>query len=151
MHRIDINLQQSTSFKILLSLITLFSVIIACSLLLSLFCKLFLSSITICYVVYIFYTVTLLQGQHIVTELSFNQEGWQIRSQKNKLRVELSGDSTVTNWISILRFKTSNKQKYVAVIFRDMLSADAYRRLIVLLRTTRAYQAERMRKHPQPS
>lgn len=147
MQRIDINLRQSFQFKLLLSLAALGSLIIVFSLPTHWLIKLFLANAVIFYYLYIFYTSCLLKGKHAIGQISFNEDGWHIFCHDEMLVVDLCGESTVTNWVSVLRFKLPHKrQKYTSVIFKDAINADDYRRLIVLLRTARAFQAERIRK-----
>ncbi len=147
MHRIDINLQPSAYFKWLLCLITLGSLFISFSLPVHILIRFFLASIVIIYAVSIFYSGYWMKSKKSIAGLLFNDGNWQIFCLNKRLDVKLCGESTVTNWVSVLRFQVLNtRQKYTSIIFKDAMNAEDYRRLIVLLRTTRAYQAERTRK-----
>ncbi len=147
MHRIDINLQVSAYFKLLISIVVFGSLVIIFTLPANILLRLFLVISVSIYAVCVFYSNCLLKSNSAVKRLLFNEDGWHISCRNKQLHVELRGESTVTSWVSILRFQELNKrQKYTSVIFRDAMNQEEYRRLIVLLRTTRAYQAERTRK-----
>jgi hypothetical protein len=109
--------------------------------------RLFLAISVSIYALFIIYSNYLLKSSTAVTQLLFNEDGWHISSKNTQQHVELDGNSTVTSWVSILRFKALNTgQTFVSLLFKDSIKTDDYRRLIVLLRTTRAYRAERLRK-----
>ncbi len=60
---------------------------------------------------------------------------WQLTMKNQRYDVVLRGDSTVTTLLSVLRFQLP--QRYFCqscLIFRDALTADDYRRLLVALR-----------------
>lgn len=64
-----------------------------------------------------------------------DQNGWYIERRAEKNYVNLAGDSTVTGFVTILRFKRQEKYfKESCLIFRDSLPADLYRQLIVRLK-----------------
>ena len=78
----------------------------------------------------------LLKSGHSIYRLILDQDGWALHTRLGVLRADLCGESTVTQWVSILRFQIrEGAYKRSCVIFRDMLTGDDYRRLLVLLRT----------------
>jgi hypothetical protein len=147
MPAIDINLRVSSLFLSLLLVVASFSLLFIFTLPLSLFLKSVLVIGVLIYSLDIFWRHGLLKSRHVITRISFNATGWQVWKQDEKLAVELCGDSTVTNLVAVLRFKSpNNKSKYSSLIFFDSLPPEGYRQLMVLLRTNRASSAERVRR-----
>lgn len=68
--------------------------------------------------------------------LQYRNNGlWQLRDHLNVYEAELSGDSTITRWVSILRFRTLPSGKIKScVVFQDSLDKQAYRRLMMMVR-----------------
>lgn len=59
---------------------------------------------------------------------------WCLQDKQGNMVVTLRGDSVVTKWISILRFKTERRFWPVScIIFYDSLSPHYYRKLLMLL------------------
>lgn len=85
---------------------------------------------------YIVWRHVLLQGRMAVNRLIYQGHGrWQISTPHQSYTAELRGDSTVTAWVSILRFNIPERRFPVSVtVFRDSFVKDEYRRLIVLLK-----------------
>lgn len=66
---------------------------------------------------------------------SIESDQWLIHTPYQNNQAILCGDSVVTAWIMILRFKIPGKFCGCScVLFRDSLSSKAYRRLLVKLR-----------------
>lgn len=64
-----------------------------------------------------------------------NDRQWLVHTNAGDYFAKVLGSSTVTNLVSVLRFKVMGKQKvYSCVIFFDSLSTEDYRRLVVQLR-----------------
>jgi hypothetical protein len=64
-----------------------------------------------------------------------NNNQWLLYTQKSVLEGTLRGDSTVTTWVSVLRFNVSGHFWPVScVIFNDALASDSYRKLLVAVR-----------------
>ncbi len=64
-----------------------------------------------------------------------DKEGWYLQRSGEKTHITLSGDSTLTGWVSVLRFtRQENHFKQSCLIFRDALPADGYRQLFVRLK-----------------
>lgn len=73
---------------------------------------------------------------HSIRGLKRDSQGkWLLYTHKHTYEAELLGDSTVTSFVSVLRFRIP--QSYwpkSCVIFRDSLPLDHYRKLLVVLR-----------------
>lgn len=111
-----------------------------------------LAIITLGYGAKIGWQYGLLRGQHAITGLMLDDSGWWLQTREGLHPANLCGDSTVTLAVCILRFKiTFLSQKQTCLVFPDSLPADAYRRLIVQVRTNTALRAEQMRRHTQQS
>jgi hypothetical protein len=90
---------------------------------------------TLGYGSFILWRDILLQGSSNIQALQFNQDGWVLRHANEKSPAKLCGDSTVTRWVCVLRFKLPEKKRKVScVIFRDALEPTEYRRLLVTAR-----------------
>lgn len=82
-----------------------------------------------------------------VKALRYTGDGWKLFLRDRVLDAALSGDSTVTRWVCILRFSIPDRRwKYACVIFRDAMTKEAYRRLVVEVRFSRLKQAETAEK-----
>jgi hypothetical protein len=61
--------------------------------------------------------------------------GWYLGKAGSLIPIVPSGDSTITSFVSILRFKQDKKWlKQSCIIFRDSLSDDNYRRFLVRMK-----------------
>ena len=91
--------------------------------------KLFL--ITTC----IFYSVYILYRQKQWQSIRFDEKGWWLQNADGVCNIEIAGDSTVTAYVTVLRFSIPGKRfKQACVIFKDAMHADAYRQMVVRLR-----------------
>lgn len=94
--------------------------------------KIFLIVATLIYSAHIF-KIYNLQSKKAITKLSRYNNQWYV----NQHPMQFLGDSTVTQYISVLRFKCLvTKQVFTGVIFRDSLQNIPYRQIVMLLRTT---------------
>lgn len=94
--------------------------------------KFILVMANIVYTLVIFYSHGLLSGKFAIKKINLAGNKWQI----NDKRMTLVGDSTVTQFISVLRFKEITSSKiYHGVVWRDSLVNFSYQRLVMLLRT----------------
>ena len=60
---------------------------------------------------------------------------WRVSFRNVVMTGELLGDSTVTSYLSVLRFKFDDRRYPVScIVFRDSLPKDQYRDLIVTIR-----------------
>ena len=90
----------------------------------------------ILYLTYIFWFDGLRHSPHSIIELQWRQPNqWFLRMRARELLYEpavLLPDSTITRWVSILRFKIPGQEKVRScIVFRDSLVPDAYRRLVM--------------------
>lgn len=95
--------------------------------------KFILAGISISYCYFILKKYILLQsGISIVSLLYQQKSGWILGSRSQHFNATLLGSSTVTRWVSIMRFKVKEKKFPVnCIIFRDSLSESDYRKLIL--------------------
>jgi hypothetical protein len=64
--------------------------------------------------------------------IGHDDNGWYLEKNSKRIPVIPAGDSTLTSFVSILRFREDNKWfTQSCLIFRDSLSADNYRRFLV--------------------
>lgn len=77
----------------------------------------------------------LLQGERAILGLHCSTDGqWTLEMPAHRLEAALCQDSTLTPYISVLRFRAKERfWPLSCVVFRDSLSADLYRRLQVTL------------------
>lgn len=67
--------------------------------------------------------------------IAHDQVGWSIQYRDQFVPIQIDGSTTITHWVTILRFMLpQQKRKRSCVIFRDAVSADLYRQLMVRLR-----------------
>lgn len=82
------------------------------------------------------YSVFIFKNYRRLIPFQYQGDGmWQLHDRLHTYNAELSGDSTITRWVSILRFRVlpSGKMKS-CVVFRDALGFELYRRLLVIVR-----------------
>lgn len=86
-----------------------------------------------CYMGYQCWRFILLRSQHSILRIQWLGEGqWQIATRDHCYRASLCGHSTVTPFLSVLRFRIAKQWRPVScVIFRDSLGAENYRRLFI--------------------
>lgn len=71
---------------------------------------------------------------------------WQLQDRLGQYSAELCPESTVTSVVCFLVFRLNGiGRKRTCLVFRDALSKDIYRQLLVYLRTVKAYPAEENR------
>lgn len=133
MQEIKVHLTPSKQF-IFLMLIMMFISIISVSFLNAMFLvKQLLIIIVLIYGSQVLWKYGLLQHKNSIIGLSFNAEGWKVHLPGKVLLAELSGDSTRTKLVSILRFSIAGERlKRSCVIWRDAITQDEYRRLGVI-------------------
>ncbi len=70
-------------------------------------------------------------------EVAWRQDdGWRLRyGARDAVPVRLLGTSVATTMVTILHFKTEQGKRHEVVVFRDVLDAERYRLLRVILRT----------------
>lgn len=86
------------------------------------------------YMGYLIWRYGLLQSEYSIVQLT-NQTGknWQILLPSASYQAELCGSSTVTRWISVLRFKIGSKRT-TCIVCPDSLPSDHYRQLMMVAR-----------------
>jgi len=123
-------------FIITLLILSITLLIIICSPFLW-FIKIILIAVTLAYGGHLFFRYIFLRSPHSIIGLSQNTNGW-VLHQKNQLiqPLQLSGDSTLTNYVAILRFTQINKRfKQTCIVWKDSLDdPDTYRKLVVACR-----------------
>jgi hypothetical protein len=112
------------------------SLLIFLCLALSISLKLAGSLLLLSYGGYLFWYQGLLQGKQVITALQpMGDHRWLVSQSEQKVEATLLGDSTVTNWVAILRFRLLNRRRAVScVVFKDALKPEQYRQLLVILR-----------------
>lgn len=136
MHAIDIKFKPSKIFFYLIFLSLLSNVLIIFYLPVTGVIKTSLFVFIILYSHSLLWADCLLKNNHAIKVLKFQNDSWQLNDGDKLIPVKLCGSSTLTSYISILRFKIEGKKKKRSiVIFRDSLPPRFYRRMIVLLRT----------------
>lgn len=94
---------------------------------------------------WIIWRFALLRSSHSIISIRRQSSGqWLLRTNTNTYVAELGGDSTLTRWISVLRFHIVSEQfssfmpSYFkpgsCVVLQDSLEKDWYRKLLVVLR-----------------
>lgn len=94
--------------------------------------KVGLSTAVFVYGGYILYSRILLRGKEAILTAQLRQDGWLLLGKNLANYADLLGESVVTRWIAVLRFRVKQTRKKMTVIIsKDMLTYDAYRNLIV--------------------
>lgn len=77
----------------------------------------------------------LLQGSAAIIAIRRLVDGrWLLSSEHQSYEAKLCGESTVTNMVSVLLFRVDKKiTPKVCIVFKDSLSPDQYRKLMVTL------------------
>ena len=140
MQNIDIKFQPSRYFLGLLAFVWFFGNIII------FFTQMYFIIKIILWIAILFYSLGilrlhgLLRNKKSVISLQLQNKQWFV----NNRAVSLMGDSTITQWISILRFKCrATKKIFVSVILPDSLQSFSYRQLVMLLRTVDIFANEK--------
>jgi hypothetical protein len=129
MPEIKIPLRQSNFFTGLLFFVVLGSVVIIFNLPVLWWVKFILMSFVLIYGGKIFL------DQREILGLSFGEKGWDLLLRDGKISALLANDSTVTRWVSVLRFSVEGKWlKKSCLVWWDSVSRDDYRKMIVAAR-----------------
>lgn len=135
MQDINLNFKPSRQFMVLLSFVAVWSLAAVSSLSSNIGIKILLFSFILIYGARIFLRYGLLKNRHSILQLVVDSNGCSIRTNQEVLAVKLLGESTLTTWLSILRFShLENKNKYSCLIFKDSIGSEAYRRLLVAIK-----------------
>lgn len=139
MHEIGIELRPSKQFIALILLLIIASFSAIDYLPLPVGIKLLLSSFSLAYGAWILLKDGLLLHKSSIVRLLIEKEVCYLSNHEEVFAASLMGDSTVTGWVCVLRFRLANKRfKKSVVIFKDMVEPEMYRRLVVFLRSIKA-------------
>lgn len=129
---IDISLKPSKQFISLISIATFLSFFIISQLTVGIWLKFALFLFVAMYGGYIFWRYGLLMHSYSIGRIKSSNDEYYISNRISTYSVELLGDSTLTRWVSILRFKRlGHRTKHSCIVFNDSLDRDNYRSLIV--------------------
>ena len=136
MRNIVFKLHVSRQYLWLMLLILAMSLILIFTLQIKWWWQVFLIGFVLIYGIPILRCDVLLRGQQSILQLQCDSNGrWCIDTRCNQFSTELLGSSTVTSWVSVLRFRDEISKKIKnCVIFNDALATDDYRQLLVMLR-----------------
>lgn len=141
MRTIDASLQVSSIFMILLIVSILSTFLLICTLPLSLWIKFLLIGTVLSYGLNIIWQNILHKGKNAINRIYLDNKGWHCTTGDQTLAVELSGHSTITTLVSVICFKdVKTRKKLAVVVFKDSLPLPLYRKLIVEMRTYKAFK-----------
>ena len=133
---LDLEFKLSKQFLFLLLIVLLMSMLMVQCVSVTSVIKGSMLFIIIAYGSYLIWQFVLLRGRDSCIGIHYlDGNEWLIRTNRGQYQATLCGDSTVTIWVSILRFKIPNQfWKKSCIVFCDSLSQDAYRKLLVRLK-----------------
>lgn len=133
---LEFKLKLSKHYLILMLTIFLVSIDIVFMLPIPLWIKVLASLLVAIYGVSVIWQYVLLRSRNSIISIRRQSDGtWLLQTNRNKYTADLCGDSTVTALISILRFREpKNFWRRTAIIFRDSLGVEQYRKLLVALK-----------------
>lgn len=90
----------------------------------------------ILYGAHLVYHHGLLRGKQALLTFKRNSDHtWQIKTQHARYQATLAGDSAVTRFVSVLRFKVDGiRRPFNCVVFYDALDPDSYHALLMLVK-----------------
>jgi hypothetical protein len=135
MQEIDVNLQPSRWLLIVLLLVLILTEMVIFLIAGSIYLKIVLTLVALIYSGFIAQRNILLRHPESIVKITIKKEGSSMATRSQTFAITLKGESTITQWISILRFySTEMRKNYSCLVLRDNLSKDQYRRLLVILR-----------------
>jgi hypothetical protein len=136
MHDLAFKLKPSKCYLVLLSSFLAISMVMVLCLPIAAWLKCLSLLLVIFYGKWMFWQFGILQSQQAIVSIRpLRDNKWQVQTRTNYYEAELSGDSTVTQLVSLLRFRAANAYTLTScVIFYDSLEPDYYRQLLVVLR-----------------
>jgi hypothetical protein len=144
----DIKIRPSRLLTLLWLAMMCASVLCVAFLMISAALKMLLLVISFSYGLSILWQHCLLKSKYSITRLRLTADGWLIVTARQVWQGFVCGDSTLTYPFMVLRFKVrGRKRKLSCVICCDSQDQATYRQLLVLLRTTHAMQAEKIRRN----
>lgn len=113
------------------------SAVIVCMLPVLIWLRLGLLVFLLAYGASIFWQYALLRAAwSVIAVKKLEDKRWQLTTRSDIQTAALRGDSTVTAYVSVLRFDIPERKKPLScIIFRDSLAADEYRRLTGAIRS----------------
>ena len=138
----EFKLKPSKYYLVLMISVLLMTMFMIAYLPLSGFLKFGLWMILIIYGIHFFWSYGCLRGSSSVLAVRYRENiGWLIKTPTNNFLANIKGDTTVTAWASILRFRIERRSvipatSFSCVIFKDALDQDEYRKLMILLKIT---------------
>ena len=132
MHALDIDLRPSKQFASLIIAAGLGSLATVAFSALTLPNKILLGLLVILYTSLIGYKEF---SQRPITRIIADNDGWRMGNGSPLNPVNILGESTVTRWVCVIRYKTKNRFfKKTCLVFRDSVKQDEFRQLVVALR-----------------
>lgn len=134
----EFRFKSSKIYAVFLSAILLASVVIIAVLPFNFWIRLALMLVLLMYGWKLIERFLLLRARQSVLAVIKQDDGkWLVMMPEGKFPAVLRGDSTVTSFVSVLRFDLADHSKVVpCIVFRDSLDKDFYRRLISLIRAS---------------
>lgn len=125
-------LKPSKHYLILISITWFFSLIILLCLPLEIKVKIGSMIFVGGYGCYLIWRDALLLSPDAIMSLKRHADGhWQVSTHKQRLTAELRGDSTVTGFVSVLRFRVEKHVLPIScVVFKDSLNPQLYHQLL---------------------
>jgi hypothetical protein len=138
MHQPHMRFNPSLKFILIITTILLATLITIIFLSCAFWLKLILIASLFPYGEYILCHYGLLQKPDSIIGVTVTEEGWKLHTKNKVFPAILSGDSTVTRHVSILRFQIpSQRWKKSFLIFKDSFAdKEGYRRFCLQLRST---------------
>jgi hypothetical protein len=136
MRKLDITVNPSRYFIFFGLAATVGGLLICLTLPLGFFLKIFLLGCVLAYGWHLIFSQALQHHSQAIVKISYESERWFLHTRTHSGPANLCGDSTMTGFLSILRFNRDGvRKKQSCVIFKDALEPDFYRRLITAVRT----------------
>lgn len=138
MLNLNVTFKPSWYYLILISIFLLMSMLVLLTITIQWECKLLGLLGLIIYGQYLL-RFGLLCRENAILGIVRNSAGeWWVQTKHVLSPAQLQGDSWVTSWVIVLRFRVDNKHFIQSsIIFRDSLAFGNYRRLLVALFATR--------------
>lgn len=140
MHGVSISLKPSKILITWFLLLLLGSVAVISYLTIDPWLKGFLIFFVLSYGSYLIYRYGLLMSKYSIKQLTLNPEICILGNGVDTISAELCGDSTVTTWLCVLRFKVAGTWfKRSCVILKDAIEQGSYRELTIMLRNMKLH------------
>jgi len=133
----EFKLQASKQYRILLLLSWFSSIVLTLYLPLGAVSKVILFSLVSWYLGRIAWQFACLRGEYAVLSLQrLSGESWQLRTRTQHHEAVLRSDSTVTSFLSVLRFRIGSRYwPLTCLVFRDsFLKRECYKQLVVVIK-----------------